>query len=70
VHLELIDAFKTLGYDSYFTLPDAKTLIKYTKDAYLDRYLLNMIAIRPESLSRFEGLVDTEQLLEHTQSVL
>jgi len=70
VHLELIDAFKNLGYDSYFTLPDAKTLIKYTKDAYLDRYLLNMIAIRPESLSRLEGLVDTEQLLEHTQSVL
>ena len=61
LHPELIDAFKNLGYDSYFTLPDAKTLVKYNKDVQLDGYLLNMIAIRPESLSRFHGPVNIEQ---------
>jgi len=61
LHPELIDAFKNLGYDSYFTLPDAKTLVKYDKDIPIDGYLLNMIAIRPESLQRLEGLVNIEQ---------
>ena len=61
LHPELIDAFKNLGYDSYFTLPDAKTLVKYNKDIPIDGYLLNMIAIRPESLERLEGLVNIEQ---------
>jgi len=61
LHPELIDAFKDLGYDSYFTLPDAKTLVKYNKDIQIDGYLLNMIAIRPESLSRLDGPVNIEQ---------
>jgi len=57
LHLDLIDVFKHLGYDSYFALPDAKTLVKYNEGIQLDPYLLNMIAIRSESLSRLEGLV-------------
>ncbi|MHC4114908.1 MAG: FkbM family methyltransferase [Planctomycetota bacterium] len=61
LHPELIDAFENLGYDSYFTLPDAKTLVKFNKDIQLDGYLLNMIAIRPESLQRLEGLANIEQ---------
>ena len=61
LHPELIDAFKDLGYDSYFALPDATTLVKYNKDIPIDGYLLNMIAIRPESLQRLEGLVNIEQ---------
>ncbi|MHC4728168.1 MAG: FkbM family methyltransferase, partial [Planctomycetota bacterium] len=61
LHPELIDAFEKLGYDSYFTLPDAKTLVKYNKDIQIDGYLLNMIAIRPESLQRLAGLVNIEQ---------
>jgi len=61
LHPELIDAFENLGYDSYFALPDAKTLVKYDKDVPMDGYLLNMIAIRPESLQRLEGLVNIEQ---------
>ena len=65
IHLELIEAFKELDYDSYSTLPDAKTLIKFNTDTQLDSYLLNMIAIRPESLSRFDELVNVEQLLTH-----
>jgi len=61
LHPELIEAFENLGYDSYFTLPDAKTIVKYNKDIPIDEYLLNMIAIRPESLERLEGLVNVEQ---------
>ncbi len=61
LHTELIDAFKELGYDSYFTLPDAKKLVKYNRNIPIDGYLLTMIAIRPESLQRLEGLVDIEQ---------
>ena len=62
LHLELVDAFEELGYDSYFALPDAKTIVKYNKEIPVDEYLLNMIAIRPESLQRLEGLVNIEQL--------
>ncbi|MHC4069364.1 MAG: FkbM family methyltransferase [Planctomycetota bacterium] len=61
LHPELIDAFENLGYDSYFALPDAKTLIKFNEDIQIDGYLLNMIAIRPESLERLEGSVNVEQ---------
>jgi len=61
LHPELIEAFENLGYDSYFTLPDGKTLVKYNKDTPIDGYLLNMIAIRPESLERLEGSVNVEQ---------
>ena len=61
LHPELIDAFEKLGYDSYFALPDAKTLVKFNQDIPIDGYLLNMIAIRPESLQRLEGLANIEQ---------
>jgi len=61
LHPELIEAFENLGYDSYFTLPDAKTLVKFNRDIPMDGYLLNMIAIRPESLERLEGLANIEQ---------
>jgi FkbM family methyltransferase len=61
LHPEFIEAFENLGYDSYFTLPDAKTLVKYDRDIPTDRFLLNMIAIRPESLHRLEGLANVKQ---------
>ena len=58
---ELIEAFKSLGYESYFALPDAKTIVKHNRDVPIDGYLLNMIAIRPQSLGRLEGLINIEQ---------
>ena len=61
LHPELIEAFENLGYDSYFALPDAKTLVEFNKDIQLDISVLNMVAIRPESLQRLEGLVNIEQ---------
>jgi FkbM family methyltransferase len=61
LHPELIEAFENLGFDSYYALPDAKTLVKHNKNIPMDEYLLNMIAIRPESLQRLEGLANIEQ---------
>ena len=58
VHLELIDEFASLGYDSYYYSPGRGAIVRYQKDEPLDGFLLNMIAARPESLPRFEGLVN------------
>ena len=34
---------------------------KYNQGTPIDDYLLNMIAIRPQSLGRLEGLINIEQ---------
>jgi FkbM family methyltransferase len=56
-HTELIDVFEKLGYDSYYYIGSTSTLVKFRKGQELDAYLLNMVAVRPESLHRFDGLV-------------
>jgi FkbM family methyltransferase len=61
LHFELIDVFAELGYDSYYYVQNTSTLVKFRKGMELDNYLLNMIAVRPESLSRFDGLVNIAQ---------
>lgn len=60
VHLELIDLFDELGYDSYFFCAPRGTLMRFHKGDQVDPFVLNMIAVRPESLSRFKGLVNIE----------
>ncbi|HIJ53672.1 MAG TPA: FkbM family methyltransferase [Planctomycetes bacterium] len=57
LHTELIDVFHKLGYDSYYYVGSTSTLVKFRKGQELDAYLLNMVAVRPESLHRFDGLV-------------
>ncbi len=57
---ELIDTFKDLGYDSYLYVSSISTLFKYSEEMNISG-VLNMIAIRPESLSRLDGLVNIEQ---------
>lgn len=57
VHLDLVDEFAGLGYDSYYFSPGRNALIRYQKGESLDPFLLNMIAIRPDSLNRFDGIV-------------
>ncbi len=56
----LISAFKDLGYDSYLYLSSISTLFKYSEEMDISD-VLNMIAIRPESLSRLDGLANIEQ---------
>jgi FkbM family methyltransferase len=58
LHIELIEVFQKLGYDSYYYVAGTSTLVKFHKGLELDPYLLNMIAVRRESLHRFDGLVN------------
>ena len=66
VHFELIDSFKDIGYDSYFYVPGRSMLVKYSRGTEIDDYLLNMIAVKPESLGRFEGVASIEESLQVT----
>ena len=66
VHFELIDSFRDIGYDSYFYVPGRATLVKYSRGTEIDDYLLNMIAVKPESLGRFEGVASIEESLQVT----
>ncbi|MFC1675603.1 FkbM family methyltransferase [Planctomycetota bacterium] len=59
-NIALISAFKDLGYDSYLYVSSISTLFKYSEEMNISG-VLNMIAIRPESLSRLDGLVNIEQ---------
>lgn len=60
VHLELIDLFDELGYNSYSFCAPRGTLTRFHKGGQVDPFALNMIAVRPESLNRFKGLVNIE----------
>ena len=55
--IQRIDFFYKIGYDSYCYIRGTSTLVKFSEGMELDGYLLNMIAARPESLSRLDGLV-------------
>ena len=57
-NFELIDAFSGLGYDSYYYVRGTSTLVKPSEVSEVDCYLLNMVAARPESLGRLDGLVN------------
>ena len=69
VHFELIDAFSRMGYDSYYYVHGTSTLVKFREDMQLDGYLLNMVAVRPQSLGRFDGLVELDGSEEKQQSL-
>ena len=69
VNFELIDAFNRMGYDSYYYVHGTSTLVKFREGMQLDRYLLNMVAVRPQSLGRFDGLVEIENTEEKQQSL-
>lgn len=59
-YLELIEAFHKLGYNSYYYCAPRRILIRFHMGDQLEPSVLNMIAVRPESLSRFKGLVNIE----------
>ncbi|MEA3417405.1 MAG: FkbM family methyltransferase [Thermodesulfobacteriota bacterium] len=60
VNMKLVDAFRDLGYNSYWFCAPCRTLMQAHRGHSLNETALNMIAARPESLSRFKGLVDIE----------
>ena len=57
-HFELMDVFRDLGYDSYYYVGGLSSLVKFHKGQKLDTYVLNMVAVRPESLRRFDNVAD------------
>ena len=63
LHTELVDVFQKLGYDSYYYVGGTSTLVRFRKGMELDEFLLNMVAVRPQSLQRFEGLVNIADVL-------
>ncbi len=56
IHLDLIEKFGELGYDSYYYVEPANSLVKYEKGESVDPYILNMIAVKNETLERFENI--------------
>jgi FkbM family methyltransferase len=57
---ELIDVFQELGYDSYSFRAPRGTLTRCHEGDQVDQSIINMFAVRQESLSRFKGLVNIE----------
>jgi FkbM family methyltransferase len=50
-HLDLIERFRALGYESYFYCAGLNTLFNAHK-LQLDPYVLNMVAVKPQALPR------------------
>jgi len=60
VHVELVDVFEKLGFKSYQFCPPRRALVPFNKGAKFDPFLINLIAVRPQSLERFNGIVRVE----------
>jgi len=52
VHLDLVQAFADLGYDSYRLVPGLDVLIPIRNARQADRYLLNLFACKPDRAAK------------------
>jgi FkbM family methyltransferase len=60
LHVEVVDLLERLGFKSYaFCLP-RRALVPFTKGRKLDRFVINLIAFRPQSVDRFQGIAEIE----------
>ncbi|MBN2468423.1 MAG: FkbM family methyltransferase [Deltaproteobacteria bacterium] len=57
VNSELIKRFSGMGYNSYVYRRPENALVRYQDGCTIDPYVLNLVAVRPESLGRLEGVV-------------
>jgi len=48
LHLELVESFNGLGYDSYRLLPGLNVLVPFDPSSFLDDYLLNLFACKQD----------------------
>lgn len=48
LHMDLLQAFKTLGYDSYRLVPGLDLLIPFSADLPQDGFLLNLLCCKPD----------------------
>ena len=69
VHLELVSAFKEMGYDSYRLVPGLAILAPFDPHGLVDGYLLNLFCCKPDrahSLAQKGVLVLNEELRVET----
>jgi len=52
LHLELVNAFLSLGYESYRLVPGLDLLIPFDPEAQPDGYLLNLFCCKPDRVSQ------------------
>jgi len=74
VHLELVQSFTDIGYESYRLVPGLDTLMPFNPQEAVDGYLLNLFCCKPDRATKLasEGrliLADDIQALAHTQRV-
>lgn len=65
LHLELVDAFAAMGYESYRLVPGLDLLVRFETSAPVDGYLLNLFCCKPE---RAERLAMRGHLVEASSS--
>lgn len=52
LHLELVQTFKALGYNSYRLVPGLDVLVPFTAEAPHDKFLLNLFCCKPDRAIR------------------
>ncbi len=56
-HSELMDVFEEMGYRNYYFVPGLPAVARHEKGYDPDPMTLNMIAVKPDNLERFAGVV-------------
>jgi FkbM family methyltransferase len=72
IHLELVESFNGLGYDSYRLLPGLNILVPFDPSSFSDDYLLNIFACKQDQacLLRSQGKLVLQQEWQGDQIVL
>jgi protein O-GlcNAc transferase len=66
LHLELVNHFQELGYQSFRLIPGLNALVPFSAEQAVDGYLLNLFAAKPDRVAK---LADEGWLVERTQDV-
>lgn len=73
LHMDLVEAFKTLGYDSYRLVPGLDLLVPFSTDVPLDQWMLNLFACKPDRAARLAAqgfLLDSALPLDRVNGTL
>jgi FkbM family methyltransferase len=72
LHLELVESFNSLGYDSYRLLPGLNVLVPFDPSSFSDIYLLNLFACKQDQACqlRSQGKLVLQEEWQGDQIVL
>ncbi len=72
LHLELVESFNSLGYDSYRLLPGLNVLVPFDSSSFSDIYLLNLFACKQDQACqlRSQGKLVLQEEWQGDQIVL